>query len=87
MKEVYGRRFLLSPAQLVGYHCWKQIFRQLSRAQLIFFVSQGLACGHPTQSFRDWLQINLGNFSRNAEYHDLLSWNLYFDGVSRHNLK
>ncbi|XP_063170917.1 uncharacterized protein LOC134505234 isoform X2 [Candoia aspera] len=42
----------------------------------------GLACGHPTQSFRDWLQINLGNFSRYADYQDLLGWNLHFDRIA-----
>ncbi|XP_013925419.1 PREDICTED: uncharacterized protein LOC106551789 [Thamnophis sirtalis] len=52
------------------------------KAFLMSKVKSGLACGHPTQSFRDWLQINLGNFSRNAEYHNLLSWNLYFDGMA-----
>ncbi|ETE64600.1 hypothetical protein L345_09630 [Ophiophagus hannah] len=52
------------------------------KAFLMSKVKSGLACGHPTQSFRDWLLINLGNFSRNAEYRDLLSWNLYFDGMS-----
>ncbi|XP_039221164.1 uncharacterized protein LOC120318037 isoform X2 [Crotalus tigris] len=52
------------------------------KAFLMSKVKSGLACGHLTQSFRDWLQINLGNFSQYAEYHDLLSWNLYFDGMA-----
>ncbi|KAG8146491.1 hypothetical protein E2320_012816, partial [Naja naja] len=57
------------------------------KAFLMSKVKSGLACGHPTQSFRDWLLINLGNFSQNAEYHDLLRWNLYFDGLGMTSLK
>ncbi|KAL7978977.1 hypothetical protein Chor_015001 [Crotalus horridus] len=57
------------------------------KAFLMSKVKSGLACGHPIQSFRDWLQINLGNFSQYAEYHDLLSWNLYFDGLGITSLK
>lgn len=47
-----------------------------------FSLLPGIACGRPTQSVQEWLEINLGNFSRYAQYQDLLSWNLHFDGVS-----
>ncbi|XP_033023592.1 uncharacterized protein LOC117056988 [Lacerta agilis] len=53
-----------------------------SKAFLTTKIKSGIACGRPTQSVQEWLEINLGNFSRYAQYQDLLSWNLHFDGMA-----
>ncbi|XP_054848721.1 uncharacterized protein LOC129338473 [Eublepharis macularius] len=52
------------------------------KAFLASKIKSGIACGYPTRSIPDWLEINLGNFSRYAEYQDLTSWNLHFDGMA-----
>ncbi|XP_053221381.1 uncharacterized protein LOC128401859 [Podarcis raffonei] len=53
-----------------------------SKAFLTTKIKSGIACGRPTQSVQEWLEVNLGNFSQYAQYQDLLSWNLHFDGMA-----
>ncbi|EMP36896.1 Cytosolic Fe-S cluster assembly factor NARFL [Chelonia mydas] len=45
-------------------------------------VKSGIACGSPTQSIQNWLDVNLGNFSKYAKYRDLLTWNQHFNGMA-----
>ncbi|KAM6077808.1 uncharacterized protein LJ206_008263 [Theristicus caerulescens] len=44
-------------------------------------VKSGVACGSATQSTQNWLEVNLGNFSKYAEYQDLVTWNKHFVGM------
>ncbi|KAH1183587.1 hypothetical protein KIL84_014203 [Mauremys mutica] len=52
------------------------------RAFLASKVKSGIACGNPTQSIQNWLDVNLGNFSQYAKYQDLLTWNQHFNGMA-----
>ncbi|KAG6927455.1 hypothetical protein G0U57_009826, partial [Chelydra serpentina] len=52
------------------------------RAFLASKVKSGIACGSATQSIQNWLDVNLGNFSKYAEYRDLLTWNQLFNGMA-----
>lgn len=48
-------------------------------------IFPGVACGSATQSTQNWLEVNLGNFSKYAEYQDLVTWNKHFVAVSMFN--
>lgn len=56
----------------------------LSTPSVIIFP--GVACGSANQSTQTWLEVNLGNFSKYAEYQDLVTWNKHFVGVSIFNV-
>ncbi|XP_075755932.1 uncharacterized protein LOC102455891 isoform X2 [Pelodiscus sinensis] len=51
------------------------------KAFLASKVKSGVACGSMTQNIQNWLDLNLGNFTKYAEYQDLLTWNQHFLGM------